>query len=70
MVHSSVCYDCYDWLKHLWEWFFNSHLKKLQKQSKLILPLGGDSDVGSESDDDTRLLEEGTVTLPVGTGKL
>ena len=44
--------------------------KKLQKKSKLILPLGGDSDAGSESDDDTRLLEEGTVTLPVGTGKL
>lgn len=34
------------------------------------MPLGGDSDVGSESDDDMRLLEEGTVTLPVGTGKL
>ena len=49
---------------------FQQSFEKTVKKSKLILPLGGDSEVGSESDDDTRLLEEGTVTLPVGTGKL
>lgn len=52
------------WLNNL------APIKNCSRTNNLILPLGGDSDVGSESDDDMRLLEEATVTLPVGTGKL
>ena len=33
------------------------------------LPLGGDSDPGSESDDETRLREPGAIILLGGTGK-
>lgn len=34
-----------------------------------MLPLGGDSEPGSESDDETRLREAGAMTLLDGTGK-
>ena len=35
-----------------------------------LLPLGGDSELGSESDDETRLRELGAAILLHGTGKV
>ena len=47
------------------------HCQSTKRKHNLYssLPLGGDSDPGSESDDETRLRELGAIILLGGTGK-